>query len=248
MSNLEIVVSGSLPRPQIELSPSAFNAREVALSAASQVKEITSVTDLDDAARALTNIKRLTKSIEDSRKEVKAPVLEVGRSIDAVAKDYLSPLEAEAKRLSVMVGSYQEAERRKADRIRQEEARRQAEAIEEMQREQQKAIISGNEEEADQARAKAADTIAESQLKVIAAEGPKAEGISTRTNWKFEVVDIESLHAARPDLTIVEPNNAAIRAIIKASNGKAIAGLRIWSEAAAVVRTTSPVKVDQFDY
>ena len=248
MNDLEIVVSGDLPSPKIELLPSAFNAREVALAAASGVQEITSVTDLDNAARALTSIKALTKSIEDSRKQVKAPVLDVGRQIDAIAKDYLTPLEVEAKRLSVMVGSYQEAERRKAERIRQEEARKQQEAILAMQEKQREAIQSGNEEAADAARAEAADAIAESQLKVIAAEGAKAEGITTRTAWKHEVVDIGQLYAARPDLCIVEPNNAAIRAIIKATGGKSIPGLRIWSEAGAIVRSAPAVNVAQFDY
>ena len=246
--NLQIVVSGPLPSPEIILSPSALNAREVAISAASQVTEITCVTDLDDAARALTNIKALTRSVEDSRKDVKAPVLEVGRRIDIVAKEYLEPLETEARRLSVMVGSYQEAERRKAERIRAEEARRQQEAIIAMQQKQREAMEVGNEKAADEARAEAADTIAESQLKVIAAEGPRAEGISTRTSWKFEVVDIAALHLQSPDLCVVEPNNAAIRAIIKATNGRPIKGLRIWSEAGAIVRSTPSVKVEQYDY
>jgi hypothetical protein len=245
---LEIVVSGPLPRPEIELNPAAFNAREVALAAAGNVQEIASVTDLDAAAAALTTIKSLTKSVEDSRKDVKAPVLEVGRRIDSVAKEYLTPLEVEARRLSAMVGSYQEAKRREAERIREGEAAKQAAALAEMQAKQAAAERAGDTEAADAARAKAAQEIAASQLAVIAAEGPKADGITTRTNWKFEVTDAAALYASRPELCIVEPNNAAIRAVVKATKGAAIPGLRIWQEAAAVVRAAAPVNVEQFDY
>ena len=245
---LEIIVSGPLPRPEIELSPAAFNAREQALKAAGNIKAIVSVADLDQAAAALTTIKSLTRCVEDSRKEVKAPVLEVGKRIDSVAKDYLAPLEVEAKRLSIIVGSYQEAARRKAEKERAEAARVQAEAIAEMQEKQAAALETGDEAAADAARAEAADKIAESQLAAINAEGPKADGIVTRTTWKFDVTDIGELFKSRPELVLLTPNNAAIRAVVKAENGKPIAGLRIWQEAGAIVRGAAAVNVDKFDY
>lgn len=243
---LEIVVSGSLPSPQIELSPAAFNARTLALEASGRIKAIASVADLDAAAVALTKLKALTRSVEDSRKEVKAPVLEVGRRIDAVAKDYLTSLESESKRLSVIVGSYQEAQRRKAEKEREAAAKAQADAIAEMNAKQAEAVANGDEEAADAARAEAADKIAASQLAVIEAEGPRPEGITSRTSWKFEVVDIAELHAARPELCVITPNNAAIRAVVKM--GAKIPGLRVWQEAAAIVRVAAPVKVEEYDY
>lgn len=245
---LEIIVSGQLPRPEIELSQAAFNARTVALTASGNVKAIASVADLDAAALALTTIKSLVKALEDSRKEVKAPVLEVGRRIDAAAKEYLEPLEVEGKRLSVLVGSYQEAQRKKAEREREEAAKVQAEALAKMQAQQAAAIEAGDEAAADAARAEAADRIAEAQLAVIKAEGPRLENVTTRTSWKFEVTDPGALFAARPELCVVTPNNAALRAVIKASNGAALPGVRIWQEAAAVVRSAQPVNIDQYDY
>ena len=175
-------------------------------------------------------------------------MLEVGRRIDAVAKEYLSPLEAEGNRLSILVGSYQEAARRKAEREREEAAKEQAAALEEMQEKQAAALAAGDESAADAARAEAADRIAASQLNVIDAEGPKPEGIVTRTTWKFDVTDIAALHKARPELCVITPNNAAIRAVVKASNGAAVPGLRIWQEAGAIVRGAAPVNVDSFDY
>ena len=245
---MEIVVSGQLPTPSVALNQSAVNARTITLAKAQQVLAITEVSDLDLAASALTDVKALIRTIEASHKEVKAPVLAMTRQIDGIKKDYLAPLEVEASRLSAMVGSYQEAARKKAEKLREAEAAAQAAALEEMEAKQAAAVAAGDEEAADAARAEAADKIAASQLAVIAAEGPKADGITTRSSHKFEVVDIDALFAARPDLCVIEPNNAAIRAIIKATNGKPIAGLRIWKEAAAIVRNAAPVNVESFDY
>ena len=247
-TQLEIIVSGPLPRPEIELSPAAFNARTEALTTSGNIKAIATASDLDAAAGALTAIKSLTRSIEDSRKEVKAPVLEVGRRIDAVAKDYLAPLDTEAIRLSIMVGSYQEAGRRKAEKERAEQAAIQAAAVEEMIAKQNAAAVSGDEAAGDAAREEAADIIAASQIAATNAEGPKAGGVVTRTAWKFEVEDIYYLFKAKPDLCVIEPNNAAIRAQIKATNGKPIDGLRIWQEAGAIVRNAPALKVEDFDY
>lgn len=248
MSAQQITVTGNLPAPQIAIVPAALEARRVALAAAADCKEVADVMSLEAAAAALTTLKGLSRSVEDSRKDVKAPVLEVGRTIDAVAKDYLAPLDAEAKRLSAMVGSYQEAQRRKAEKERQEAARVQAEAVAEMQRKQAAAAAAGDEEAADKARAEAAEKIADAQINLANAEGPKPEGIVTKTAWKFEVTDIEALFKARPELVVLEPNNAAIRAVVKASNGKAIPGLRIWQEAGAIVRGAAAAKIEDFDY
>jgi hypothetical protein len=247
-ADLQIVVEGSLPKPQITIVPAALEARRVALEASGNCKAIASVTDLDNAAAALTTIKALTRSVEDSRKDVKGPVLDVGRRIDSVAKDYLNPLESEAKRLSVLVGSYQEAARRKAEREREEAARVQAEATAEMYRKQNEALARGDEAAADAARAEAADKIAEAQLAAVNAEGPKADGIVTKTAWKFEVTDVLALFDARPELVVMTANNAALRAVIKASNGKAIPGVRIWQEAGAIVRNAAAPKLEDFDY
>lgn len=246
--NLQIQVVGSLPKPSIQIAPAAFEARRVALEAAGGCQEIGSVQDLEAAAAALTQVKALARSVEDSRKEVKNPVLEIGRQIDAVAKDYMSPLETEAKRLSAMVGSYQEAQRRKAEKEREEAARIQAEAVAEMARKQAEAVAQGDEAAADAARAEAADKIAEAQIALANAEGPKPDGIVTKTSWKFEVTDIAALHAARPELVVLSPNNAAIRAVVKASNGKPLPGVRCWQEAGAIVRGAAPVNVKKFDY
>jgi len=59
-------------------------------------------------------------------------------------------------------------------------------------------------------------------------------------------VDITALHAARPELCLIEPNNAAIRAVVK--TGAQIPGLRVWQEAGAIVRGTTQIKPEEYDY
>lgn len=244
---LEIVVSGPLQRPEIELAPAAFNARQVALDSATQITEINSVSDLDEAGRALTLVKSLTRSVEDSRKAVKAPVLEVGKRIDGIAKDFATPLEIEGDRLSKMIGAYQEMQKRKAEREREEAAKAQSDALKELSLKQTQAAMAGDVMAADAARAEAAEKIAEAQLAMINAEGPRLDNITTRGVWKFEVTDIHALFEARADLCLIEPNNAAIRAIVKATNGRPIPGLRVWQEATAIVRSAS-LAPSQYDY
>lgn len=244
----QIKVEGNLPNPTITIISEALEARRSILERASLVLEINSVTDLDEAAASLLEVKTLADSVEKSRKEVKAPVLDVGRNIDSTAKKFLEPLTKEQKRLSILVGSYQEAERRKAEQARAEEAARQAEAMAEMKRKEAEALAAGDEAAADAARAEAANTIAESQLASANAAGAQLDGISTVTRFQFEVTDVEALYKAAPHLCRIEPNTTMLRAHIKDTKGKALPGVRIWQEAGTVVRKQAAVKVEEYDY
>lgn len=72
-------------------------------------------------------------------------------------------------------------------------------------------------------------------LTAVATIAPtKPEGVAVRQSYKFEVTDIKALFKARPDLCVIEPNNAAIRAQIP--HNQNIPGLRIWQEAKASIR------------
>ena len=71
-------------------------------------------------------------------------------------------------------------------------------------------------------------------MAVAAIAAIKPEGVALRQSWKFEVVDINALFMARPDLCVIEPNNAGIRAQIP--HNQSLPGLRIWQEAKASVR------------
>ena len=80
-------------------------------------KEVTSVSDMFtqgiamDAQRELAG---LAKLLETSRTAIKAPVLELGRTIDAKAKMLMTGLNEEQIRINKLVTAYQDEERRKA--------------------------------------------------------------------------------------------------------------------------------------
>lgn len=232
----------------IELTPSAFEARRVAIAAAEQVKEIASIVDADQAAQALAKVKSIEKAFETSKAEAKRPVIDAGRAIDAMAKEYLAPLQEASRRISAILGTYQDTQRRKAERQRQEAAEAEAEAIRDKQAKQAELSAAGKltAEAVDQLNAEAADKIADAQISAMQAVGPVVAGITLRTPKKFEVVDIKALFAARPELCLIEPNKAAIRAILKQETE--IPGLRIWTEAAAVTRSAGTVNVENYDY
>ena len=70
------------------------------------------------AANVLKEIKGMTRLIEAARTTVKAPIIEQGKKIDALAKELTFKLEAEATRISMVLGAYQAEQNRIAEEIR----------------------------------------------------------------------------------------------------------------------------------
>jgi hypothetical protein len=244
----QLSVTGPVTQPTIELTPSAYEAQRVALAAALTVEAITDINTADHASRVLSELKGLEKAIEASKAINKRPIIDAGRMIDVIVRDYLGPVQEASKRISSLLGTYQENLRRKSERQRQEAAAAEAAAIAEMQAKQASLAAAGEltPEAIDATNAEAADKIAEAQISAMAATGPQVAGVSLRAPKKFEVIDIKQLFAARPELCLIEPNKAAIRAVLKQETS--IPGLRIWSEASAVVRSAAPVAIEQYDY
>jgi hypothetical protein len=245
-NQLQLTVAGPIEAPDIELTPASFEARRMALALAEGVTEINSPEDAKLAAETYSTVKNLLRELESCRKAVKDPILAAGRKVDFIAKEFGKDLEAHGKRLSLLVGDYQDRERQKAEEARREAYRKEEAIKAELAAKERARIIEEGKgrtgtmlEDIEQLREEAIDKIAEAREEASQAADLQA-GISVRKNWKFEVESMEALFEARPDLCVIEPNNAAIRAIIKASNGKAIPGLRIWSETPAIVRASAP--------
>jgi len=145
----------------------------------------TAITSSDQAQRAALFLKELatfTRTIEETRNAVKAPILDAGRKIDAVARTLTVDLEAEAKRIGGLLASFQAEQKRKEEdarraawqeqeRIRldaerkEREAREKAEAEERERqrkvREEQEARDKAAREEQDRLRAAAERTRSE---------------------------------------------------------------------------------------
>lgn len=255
--NQQLTIAGPVDRPQVTIPPAAHEARRVALQIARSVTEVVDASTQRTAAEALATVKQLSAQMEAGRKLVKEPVLAAGKLIDQTAKDFVADLDAEAKRLSLLVGTYQEAERRKAQAAQEEAARREQMIREEAARREREVLAAaraGQVPDVESALATVQDeadaAIIQERQQVALASVAAPDGVSVRKNWKFEVVDVKKLFAAHPELCVIEPNAAAIRAVIK--HRQDIPGLRIWSETAAVATvraaTAAPSRVESYDY
>ncbi len=225
----------------VETSQEARLTRDSLLHLAAQQTGISTPADADLVADALRTVKAFTREIEESRKDVKAPVLEIGKRIDALAAELTAELEQQAKRLSSMLGAYQAEQRKKEEearraawqeeqRIKEETARKLAEA------EAKSRNASSFEKKAEKIEAQAIAQIVNVRSEVAAATVAKPAGIATRENLVFEVEDVGALYAHAPHLCIVQPNNAALRAYLKANPKVQLPGVRHWTETNSYVR------------
>jgi hypothetical protein len=231
-----LTLSG-LQNAQIDIIPEVYTRRDVAVLEARQITSIGDAFEAESAADALRAVSTIAKEIEEARNIVKDPVLALGKKIDETAKTFVADLIIEKDRLQRLLGDHQAAEQRKADKLRreaQEEADRLAREAATAARAAERATTDGQAEQAQQAAAVAEVAAVEARVAVaeIKREGPS--GTVLRQPYKFEVTDINALFKARPDLCVIEPNGAAIRAQIP--HNQNIPGLRIWQEAKASVR------------
>ncbi len=164
MSTSYIEVTGA----DAVLVSSAESAQETRDELLIAIRELTFIENAEDAqgfAEVLTRTKQFTRFVEASRKSAKEPVLEFGKRIDGVAKDLTRDLEAEADRISRLLGSFQADENKKAEAARRL-------AWEEEQRIRDEANRLQREAEAKEAAIQAE---LERKASVARSEGKKAE-------------------------------------------------------------------------
>lgn len=224
---------------QLAIAPEAEQLKADLLTRASAITRV-SGPDENEAARAeIKALAAMRNQVEKSRKAVKEPVLQVGRDIDAKAKDFVGAIEFEEKRISGLVGDYAaEVERERQQALREMEAKRQAEEKarreeEEKARAAEAARIAAEQaaweatDEAQAAKAAEAARIAEEQAKAAAEEKArleaeaskpilapaKAEGVKFVLD--YEVSDITRLYHSRPEFVKLEAKRAEILAWLK---------------------------------
>lgn len=246
-------IAGWGPKVSVQIADDAHTQKADALGSAALVSAVTTPAQQEFAVAALREIKGIKKKIEDSRKAIKAPVLTLGKEIDAAAATFCAELDAEESRITKAVSAYQVEEERKAreaQEARQAELRRieneRLAAEREAQRradEEARAArsLEAAEEAAKRHEAEKLRTAVEAEkareaviVKPVVAPA-RAEGMAVRQVPRFEITDIRALAFARPDLVRIEPNSNAINAEIRAGN-LTITGLRCWMETVAGVR------------
>lgn len=236
-----ILITPSLGTALVSAAESARTERDALLHQAALVTTVADRIDADDATNVLRNLKGFLTAIEAQRTAAKAPVLDIGRRIDALAKELVDEVSGHANRISRVIGTFETEERRRA-----EETRRAAEAeaqrvAAEAQRKADEARRNAKTAEAADRAADAVNEVAQQQivsLKQTAASAtvPKQAGTQVREDVCFEVTDIKKLYADSPHLVTLEPNGSAIRAILRANPNLQVPGLRHWRESKLNVR------------
>lgn len=168
----------------VSLVPDAVTQRSAALELASEVATVDNQFDQDIAADALKALKRIETGVESARVTVKAPVLQLGRQIDALAADFTNPVLVECKRITGLLSSYQtkvrmeamaaerqrqaelariEADRRAAEAAAQKRAADILAAVGEAKRQADVALRANTDAEAERAAQKSAEAAAQAE-------------------------------------------------------------------------------------
>ena len=215
----ELITQPKINGVTIEIVAEAEQMKIEALMSSKGIATVDDGFEATIAAEAQSALRHLIKGIEESRKDAKAPVLEIGRQIDGVAKDYIEDVKAEESRIAQLLGAFQIVERDKkiaAERqARIQEQQVMAEAAQLLYAD------SDNTDLLDDAQAHIATL-----RKEAASKHDAVAGVKVRKTIKFEVESEAKLMAARPDL--FSPNESKIRAALKLTI--TIPGIKAWEE------------------
>ena len=220
----------------------ARQRRDELLKLSARIEAVTTPEEALAATETMRELKRFTTQVEDAKKTIKGPVLDVGRRIDDTAKSLAAMVVGEYERIGRVLGVWQTEQRKREDEARrkawEEEQRIKREAAEKLREAEAKSRTAASfEKKADKIEAKAMEQIAETRTAAALVKAQRPAGVSVRRVPQFEVTDIEALYEAAPTLVVMTPNKAAINAMLRTlPEGKTIPGIRHWFEEKASIR------------
>ncbi len=235
----DIINLTNISDAQISIPQNVFDKKFELLGYSSTITAVRSFEEQESATQALNSISKLLKDVEAARKAVKSPVLELGRKIDELAKNFSGELESEKNRISRLIGSYvaeQERQRLAEERRLREEAERKRREEEEAERKAQEEVKAKGEEPSPSPPQ--VQTVSVSVNPIL--QRRKVAGQRIIKVRKFEITDVALLLKSHPEL--FSPNEAKIREFIRdielepgeVDNGETVAGLKLWDETKAV--------------
>jgi hypothetical protein len=183
---------------EIEITPSAWEVRKQALEAAKPIRQVTTASEQSLAVEALRQLKAIRTGMEATRKSVKAPVLELGKKIDATAAGFLEETNKQEGRLQGMINHYQ---RKQLEHKREEDERLLNEAKHATELEVQAGELRNNAvfetdpdkkaellRRADELDAQALDKKLTAEVLDLAPAIDKPKGLVVRSRITFEVI------------------------------------------------------------
>jgi hypothetical protein len=218
---------------QVVVPETALELKRETLAQASLLRKVDNGTQQDSAVAALAEIKRVLKMVEDTRVEIKAPILDFGRTIDATAKAFCVGLKEEEMRLNKLIGDFQAIELQKQ---RAAEALRTRELNDIERRTQTELAKADSHEQIDAIRARAN----EEARALLVFKPARSAGQSVGEVWNFEVLDLMELAMKHPGCVDIVPRKSEINALLKA--GVTPAGVKAWKEVKSTVRVKPEVK------
>jgi hypothetical protein len=198
-----MILSGS--GYDLKISPEAYEQKKRVLSEASVVLAVTSNDESADAAYQMRKLAQMRILIDKSRKEVKEPVLVIGKMIDRMAKEFLEEIENEEHRIKGLIGFHAQAQLAlKAEKEEQERTAFEAARIAREAAENGGVAAMLDHRQALAVKMQASEELAATKI---------AQGV--RFVWDFEVESIEKLVKYAPELVEITPKRGNILAWIK---------------------------------
>ncbi len=199
----------------LTITPEAEIQKAKLLDVARAVQHVRSNDESADAAHGMRSLAAMRIAVDKSRKEIKEPVLRIGKLIDTTAKNFLAEIEDEEIRIRGLIGDHANEVARiaaiKADQERMafaiaRAARAAAEAAQDVAEASGKIgdVIAAKQAEQERQATLAARHDASSDL----AATKVADGV--RFAWDFEVEDIESVFKSAPDFVKLEIKRSAV--------------------------------------
>ena len=201
---MPIILSGD--GYSLSIDPMAHVRKQTMLSASAAIEKVTTNDESGDARVHLSRLAAIRIAVDKCRKEIKEPVLRVGKLIDQAAKDFLAEIELEEGRIKGLIGDHaNEVARLKA--IAEAEERR---AFEFARAAREAAEESGRiadvlaHKSAVAAKLAASDEVASTNV---------AQGV--RFAWDFDIENVHDVYKAEPMFVSLEVKRAAVLAWLK---------------------------------
>lgn len=182
-------------------TPLAVELRDRALESSALVGRVTGPEENARAVEAQKEIHATIGAIEKARKAAKEPILDLGRAVDAAAKQFAEDLEAERSRVSRLIGDFQELEAAKV-RAAEAAARLAAEQAERERRAELRRIAqeeAAKRAELDRAAKAAAEAAAKANSENAKAEAAKIQADIDRQRAIAEAKSIEDMARANQE-------------------------------------------------
>lgn len=176
-------------------------------------------------------IQTLLKQVEDSRKEIKKPIIEYGRKIETAASSFSTELKEEKLRIARLIGDYesaQEAKRKAAEAARrkelQEEERKRQEALAKAETHEERDDINNDFDAKAEAKA----------IERVETAAPVKKRPKVREDWVIDNIDLPSLYMSHPGLVELKPRLSEIKRVL--ATGATIPAVKAHIEKKTVAR------------